>query len=202
MTPTTVITKMLAILERAYGPTRPPRTRRHPLDELTLAILSQDASDADSRRAFQVLRQVMPMWTGGHRAPVTAVAEAIGAGGHASGKAARSKTSLDRIAREHGHVDLSRFRDRSGDEATAHLSRCKGIGALSIACVPLDALGKPALPVDTHVCRVIKRLEAITPPALSYPLSMNLLEHGRTICNALAPPCHACPLHGRCRYVR
>jgi endonuclease-3 len=218
MVSTTFITKIHSILERQYGQKRPPRAHRNPLDELVRTILSQNTTDTNSLRAFQILRQVMPTWEDVHRASVRKVAEAINPGGLANLKAAHIKAVLDRIYREQRHFDLSFLRDLPVDEVRAYLSRFEGIGPKTVACVLLFALGKPAFPVDTHVHRVTTRLgilngkvtrekaqtvlESIVPPTLFYALHMNLIEHGRTTCRASRPLCHTCPLARLCAYVR
>ena len=218
MSSTTLITKIHAALERHYGPGRPRKPRGNPLDELILTILSQNTSDMNSTRAFQVLRQVMPTWEEVHRASVRKVAGAIHPGGLANLKAARIKAILDRIFREQGHFDLSFLRDLSAEEVNAYLSRFKGIGPKTVACVLLFSLGRPAFPVDTHVYRVATRLglmngkvspakaqtllESMVPPALFYPMHLHLVEHGRKTCKASTPLCHICPLFKLCAYVR
>lgn len=218
MLSTTLITKIHAALERSYGLKGPRKTRGNPLDELILTILSQNTSDINSRRAFQILRQVMPTWEEAHRASVRKVAESIDSGGLANLKAARIKAVLDRIHREQGHFDLSFLRDLSVEEVKAYLSRFKGIGPKTVACVLLFSLGKPAFPVDTHVYRVTKRLglvndkasperaqallESMVPPAFYYSMHMNLVEHGRKTCKPRAPLCSICPLSKLCAFVR
>ena len=116
MASTTIITKIHAALERQYGPKRARKARGNPLDELILTILSQNTSDINSHRAFQVLRQVMSTWEEVHRASVRKVAEAIDSGGLANLKATRIKAVLDRIYRDQGHFDLSFLRDLSVEE--------------------------------------------------------------------------------------
>jgi endonuclease-3 len=160
----------------------------------------------------------MPTWEEVHRASVRKVAESIDSGGLANLKAARIKAVLGRIHREQGHFDLSFLRDLSVEEVKAYLSRFKGIGPKTVACVLLFSLGKPAFPVDTHVYRVTKRLglvedkatperaqsllESMIQPVLFYSLHMNLVEHGRKTCKPHAPLCRTCPLFKLCAYVR
>jgi endonuclease-3 len=83
--------------------------------------------------------------------------------------------------------------------------------------VLLFALGRPALPVDTHVHRVARRLglvpdkstaeqahvllEAMVPPDLVYPFHIQLIKHGRRTCYAQRPKCDACPLRKECPYA-
>ena len=43
-------------------------------------------------------------------------------------------------------------------------------------------------------------LEAIVPPRLFFPFHMNLIRHGRTICQARQPKCNLCPLTTVCDY--
>lgn len=218
MPSTTLIGRIHSALERHYGPKRAGRVRTNPLDELIYTILSQNTSDINSHRAFQMLRQVMPTWEEARRASHRKVAEAINSGGLAKLKAARIKSILSEIHREQGHFDLTFLRDLSTEEVKAYLSRFKGIGPKTVACVLLFSLGKPAFPVDTHVHRVAGRLglvsakaspektqaflESMVPPALYYSVHMNMVEHGRKTCKARAPLCHACPLFKVCAYVR
>jgi endonuclease-3 len=75
----------------------------------------------------------------------------------------------------------------------------------------------PALPVDTHVHRVSRRLgligsrtgatqahtelEALVPPAQVFSFHVNLIRHGRQICKAPRPLCERCPLADICPRV-
>ena len=76
------------------------------------------------------------------------------------------------------------------------------------------ALGRPALPVDTHVHRVAQRLglvpakagaaeahdilEAHLEPDEVYPFHISLIKHGRRICRSQRPLCERCPLLDGC----
>jgi endonuclease-3 len=76
------------------------------------------------------------------------------------------------------------------------------------------ALGRPALPVDTHVHRVAQRLglvpakataekahdilEGMLEPDEVYPLHIMLIKHGRRLCSAQRPRCEECPLLEGC----
>ena len=78
----------------------------------------------------------------------------------------------------------------------------------------LFALGRPALPVDTHVHRVAKRLglvpekstaeqahDLLEPMLTSeqvYPFHIHLIQHGRRTCTARRPKCPDCPLRAAC----
>ena len=74
----------------------------------------------------------------------------------------------------------------------------------------LFCFNHPAFPVDTHVGHVTRRLglagpkdseekikaiwESLAPAAWFYPLSLNLIRHGREACHAQRPECTACAL--------
>jgi endonuclease-3 len=76
------------------------------------------------------------------------------------------------------------------------------------------ALGRPALPVDTHVHRVAQRLgfvpdtataeqahdilEGMLEPEMIFPFHILLIKHGRRLCRAQRPLCGECPLLDGC----
>jgi endonuclease-3 len=210
--------KVAQLLEREHGPRPPARRRRDPLDELISTTLSQHTSDANSQRAFKALRRSLPTWEEVLAAPMPRLVEAIRSGGLANVKAPRIKAILAQIHREQGHFDLRFLRDLPDAEARAYLARFPGVGAKTIACVMLFALGKPAFPVDTHVHRVAKRLglldrvgtpekaqatfERLVPPAQHYALHLQLIAHGRRVCRAQRPLCPQCGLRRLCDYAR
>ena len=82
----------------------------------------------------------------------------------------------------------------------------------------LFGLGRPALPVDTHVYRVARRLGLIGPrvsaeaahtvleaqlaPEEIYAFHVNMIAHGRRICKAPIPKCSLCALTELCDYYR
>src|SRR5574337_942760 len=130
------IAKIHAALERHYGSKTPRRASSNPLDDLILTILSQKTGDMNSRGAFRMLRQILPTWEQVHRAPESALAEAIGSAGLAN-KAACIKAILSQIHHAQGHFDLTFLRDVSVEEATAFLGRLNGIGPKTVARILL-----------------------------------------------------------------
>lgn len=189
--------------------------RYDPLSELVYTILSQNTSDVNSHRAFQRLRAAFLTWEMVMEAPVEEVFRAIQLGGLAQVKAPRIKDVLARIVKERGSLDLSFLGDMEAAEARAWLRRLPGVGAKTAAIVLLFALDKPALPVDTHVHRVTRRLgligegdnaekahgllEALLPPENYYDFHVNVLTHGRRVCTARNPRHDACLLKDLCR---
>jgi endonuclease-3 len=204
-----------AALLRVYGT---PTWRPHhpPLDELVLTILSQHTSDVNSVRAFTTLRAAFPTWEAVRDAPVAAVAAAIQSGGLAQVKAPRIQAVLRRIWEERGSFDLDFLRTEPLDQARAWLTGLPGVGPKTAACVLLFSCGRPALPVDTHVHRVARRLglvpdrvsaegaqlllEAMVPPDDYYAFHLNLIRHGREVCKAPRPRCEVCVIRAWCAY--
>lgn len=200
-------------LDAVYG--LPPwRPHGDAMTELVLTILSQNTSDRNSGRAFARLLERYPTWEALAAADPNDVEEAIAVGGLAKTKAPRIKALLARIVELRGGLDLSHLAAMPLDEAKAWLEGLPGVGPKTAACVLLFALGRPALPVDTHVHRVAKRLglipermgaaqshaalEAIVPAELMYGFHVALIKHGRRLCSAQRPRCAECPLLDGC----
>lgn len=194
----------------------PVEQRRDPLSELILVVLSQHTSDVNADRAFASLRARFPDWEAVRTAPVEEVAAAIRSGGLAMLKAVRIQRILNQILERTGRLDLEFLRQRPLSEARAFLRSLDGVGPKTAACVLLFSLGLPALPVDTHVHRVARRLglidprlsaeaahdelERLVPAEEVYRFHVNLIRHGRQICKAQRPRCAICPLRHLCPY--
>ena len=187
------------------------------MTELVLTLLSQHTSDHNSGRAMHRLLAGFEDWDAVLNAPTEDVEEAIRPGGLAPTKSRRLQELLAAVRERVPDYDLRLLRDLPLDEAKAWLRSLPGVGPKTAACVLLFALGRPALPVDTHVERVTKRLGLI-PPALPadrahdvleglltpeqvYAFHVDLIQHGRRTCAARAPRCDACPLRLRCPRV-
>jgi len=200
-------------LRRAHGPLDPPR-KRDPLEELVLTILSQNTSDVNRDRAFEAMRRRFSTWEEVADAPTDDLREAIRPGGLANTKAPRIQRVLREIRDREGGLDLAWMRRAPDEEIEEYLLGLPGVGRKTAACVLAFALGRPALPVDTHVYRVAGRLgllpvratpdrahealKHLVPPGLRVPLHVALIRHGRAVCKAGVPRCEACPLADVC----
>lgn len=185
-----------------------------PLSELILTLLSQNTSGQNTRRAFSSLRESFGSWEAVAEASVEDIAQAIKAGGLAQVKAARIKAILETIRKERGGPDLSFLAELPLPRAKAWLRKLPGVGPKTAACVLLFSLGRPVLPVDTHVYRVSRRLGLISakvsperaqeelerqlPPEEFERFHLNLIEHGRRVCRARRPRCEVCVLRPEC----
>ncbi|MEX1103011.1 MAG: endonuclease III, partial [Dehalococcoidia bacterium] len=131
------------------------------LAELVLTLLSQNTADTNSGRAFTQLMRTFPSWDAIAEAPPEEVVAAIQIGGLAQQKAPRIQSSLRAVFERSPDGDLAFLREMPMEEARAWLRALPGVGPKTAACVLLFALGLPAMPVDTHVERVSKRLGLI-----------------------------------------
>ena len=196
-------------LRREYGrPVLHPHGR--PVDELILTVLSQNTNDRNRDVAWARLRDRFPSWAAVRDAPVPEIEDAIRPGGLAPTKAVRIKQILEAL----GDDDLLWLADAPLEEARAYLCELPGVGRKTAACVLLFALGRPEVPVDTHVYRVASRLGLLRPrasfdeahdemlrlvdPDDAYEVHVLLIRHGRRTCVARAPRCSECALRRMC----
>ncbi len=200
-------------MEQEYGP-REWQQGEEAIDVLIRTILSQNTSDANSNRAFDSLLTTFGSWGSVVAAPVEHIAQAIKSGGLFRIKAIRIKQILEQIEKERGCISLEFLKPMDMTEAKNYLLHLPGVGQKTASCVLLFALGKPCLPVDTHVFRVAKRLGLIdskvsvkeahdllqeqVPPSKVYQFHLHLIEHGRQLCHARRPRCSECVLRGIC----
>ena len=206
-------TEILCRLEQEYG--RPDwHVSRPPLDELIITILSQHTSDANCERAFASLRAEFPTWEDVAAADELDIANAIRSGGLAEVKAPRIKSVINDVLAGDLLDDLTVI---PLAEAKKRLQALPGVGPKTAACVLLFACQRPALPVDTHVFRVSRRvgliddktdanraheeLESMLPPDDIYSFHLNVITHGRRVCRARGPRCDICTLSDLCDYA-
>ena len=205
-----------ALLDDYYG--RPVLSPRYPaVDELVFTVLSQNTADVNTERTFAALKARFPDWVSARDATAEEIEEAIALGGLAHTKAPRIKRILEAISAQSGAPDLTVLDGMSDEEAQAYLTGLPGVGPKTAACVLLFSLGRPVMPVDTHVHRLALRLgiigEKVTAeqahPLLTelagagdapqiYAVHVDFVRHGRRICHARRPACAECPLAGIC----
>jgi endonuclease-3 len=201
-------------LARRFGPLDPP-WRLDPLEELILTVLSQNTSDLNRDRAYRALRRRFRTWEALSRASREDVAAAIRPGGLANIKAPRILAILRQIGeRGGGSLDLSWMAGASSAAVRRYLTSLPGVGPKTAACVLAFSLGRPALPVDTHVYRVSRRLgwvppgvdaarahavmEEVVPARLRIKMHVGLIRLGREICRPGRPRCEECPVAELC----
>jgi endonuclease-3 len=186
------------------------------LDELILTVLSQNTSDLNCGRAYRAMRERYPHWQDVLAADPVELVEVLRPGGLANQKAPRIQAILARLAgSEHG-LHLEWLAQLEPAAAMSFLTALPGVGAKTGSCVLLFSLGKPVMPVDTHVHRIALRLglipprttadaahpllTALTPPGRMLEAHLLLIEHGRRTCKARRPLCEQCVLLDLCPF--
>nr|XP_043617517.1 putative DNA glycosylase At3g47830 [Erigeron canadensis] len=165
------------------------------LDGLVSIILSQNTTDANSRKAFASLKSAFPTWDHVLAADSTCIENAIRCGGMAPTKSSCIKNMLTGLLEKRGKLCLEYLRDLSVDEVKAELSQFKGVGPKTVACVLMFNLQLDDFPVDTHIFQIAKAIgwvpiEADTkmtylhlnkriPDELKFDLNCLLFTHGK-----------------------
>jgi endonuclease-3 len=158
-----------------------------------------------------------PDWGAVEAAPLPELIDVIRTGGLAPQKAPRIQAALRRIREERGNHSLEFLGDMPVLEARDWLTGIDGIGKKTASILLLFCFGAPLMPVDRHVERVSKRIGllpakatadqahemflAMLEPDQMYEAHVNLIHHGRVICQARRPDHDACPVAPRCRFV-
>jgi endonuclease-3 len=166
-------------------------------------ILSQNTTDANSWPAFLRLKAAFPSWEAVRTADAADVAACIKSAGLSAVKSARIQSILNTLHAERGACCLEHLHGASDEAAKAALSRFKGVGPKTVACVLMFALRRAEFPVDTHVWKLAKalgwvpqsadregtyaHLNARVPPALKHALHVLLVAHGKAFRNEPGP---------------
>lgn len=210
------LARAAAVLDDCYG--RPVLSPRYPaVDELVFTVLSQNTADVNTERTFAALKARFPCWSAVRDADVDEIEQAIALGGLAHTKAPRIKRILEAISDGGAEPDLGVLDAMDDVAAQAYLTGLPGVGPKTAACVLLFALGRPVMPVDTHVHRLALRLGVIDAkvsaeqahPLLTelagpedaaqiYAVHVDFVRHGRRVCHARRPACGECSLAPMC----
>ncbi len=201
------------LLQEHYGR---PQWRQHlpPVDELVSTILSQSTSDINRDKGFYALKARYPDWESAMVAPEDELVETIRSAGLANQKGPRIQAALRYIKERRAAIELDFLETMPLPDAKAWLTQIKGVGPKTAAIILLFAFDRPVFPVDTHVHRITGRLGLIEPgtsanmahdvlevmgdPQTFYPMHLNLIQHGRAICQARKPKCVQCVLQEHC----
>jgi len=176
-------------------------------DELQLlvsVILSAQSTDAMVNQVTPALFARYPTAADYARSTPEAIGEQIRRVGLWRGKAKNIHEAMTRIARDHGgHIPRRR----------EELRELPGVGWKTAGVVVNHAFGTPALPVDTHVTRVARRLDltrqedprkieedlsSLLPERLWGRAHQLLIWHGRRTCAARRPHCSRCVVRRLC----
>lgn len=228
MSPGDVVDRVDELLEATYG-SADLGNLQDVLSETVYILLSRQTREAVYKRIYTDLRRRFPTWLQLRRARRATIERIIRPAGFSSQRAAQLHDlirEVDRVNRELGvgpygndakDLTLEFLRDWGADDAEALLEGLPGIGPKSARCVLSYALGQDRLAVDSHVRRVLTRLgivtdrrgkpdhdafEAAVPPPRRVRLHINLVHHGRAVCQESTPRCGQCPLVSFCERGR
>lgn len=195
-----------------------------PVDELIYIILARKTREGAYQKAYDALKQRYPRWDDVLDARRADVERLLWSSGLAEKKTASVFGALRALRDRFGSCTLEPVREWPDDRLEEFLCGLPELHRKSAYCVMMYAFGRPVLPVDTHVGRVLarlgpyrelgldldgldhKRLQSVladlVPPNLRYSLHVNLVMHGREICRAVKPLCTECELRPFCRTYR
>jgi endonuclease-3 len=184
-----------------------------------LTILSQSTSDTNRDRGYKSLRERFATWQAVRTAPRREVEDAIRPAGLWKQKARVLQETLEAIYEDRGELDLAHLHRLTDHEVIEYLTRLRGVGVKTAACVLCFSMGRDYMPVDTHVHRVARRLGLIparttaeqahgllnrdgsVPSELRFSFHILLIRHGRAVCRANRPACVECVLADLCPKV-
>ena len=171
---------------------------------LTATILSAQATDISVNKATPLLFKKYPSPEALAEAEIPDIEECVRTIGLYRSKAKNLQGMARKLITEFGG---------SVPESMSDLVSLPGVGRKTANVVRSVALGLPGLPVDTHVSRLVSRLEItketdpvkiekeISPmlPSLERgEFSLRVILHGRRVCFARKPNCNECILNYFC----
>ncbi len=197
------------IIDDYAGEPMPDHVREDPFRVLIGCILSQRTRDETTDAAYNRLFSRFSGVEGLARADPAEVERLIYPVGFYRTKARTIVKAARFVLDEFGGRVPDRFED---------LVKIPGIGRKCANIVLAYAFGKPAIPVDTHVFRVAKRLgiapedakpedveealKRVVPKEYWVPVNHALVRFGRAVCRPVGPKCRECPFKDVCRYYR
>ncbi len=196
--------EILKDLEIEYPDTPSLLNHSSPFELLIGVILSAQTTDNAVNTVLPVLFERYPDAAKLASAELAEVEEIIHSLGFFRSKARHIVGAARAIAEEWGGEIPSTMDD---------LVRLPGVGRKSAGVILLHVFDTPAIIVDTHFGRVVRRLgfsthknpqilerdvASILPADKWNGASMRLNYHGRRYCHARKPDCKACPISRNC----
>ena len=206
--------EILRILRNNFTLPSRPRTSRNLFQTLIRTVLSQATADKNAHRAFRNLSIRFPIAPKAlAKADIREIEKAIMVAGLYKNKSGVIK-NLSRIILEDFDGSMDFVYSMPFEEARETLLHLPGVGPKTADVVLLFCTDKPAIPIDTHVNRVSKRL-GLVPPNAGYktirqtlqslytpkdylPVHILLISLGRKYCRARKPLCQPCPINELC----
>lgn len=196
-----------------------PAAARTPIGQLAKSSISGRTRDEISLRAYRRLVATYPEWSDIACAAPADIEAVIHDVTFPEVKALRLRNALRAIAARRPDFDLSFLGGWSVARALEWLERLPGVGRkVSASTLNFSTLHMPALVVDTHILRILRRFGFVRSRAdaqAAYDMAMTILGDwsaadlaelhilmkrlGQTLCRADRVDCPACPINRRCR---
>lgn len=185
-----------------------------PFDELILTVLSQNTNSKNYSTAFKSLKDRFSSWEKALAAGEEEISLAIKSAGLHRIKARRIAELIRGFKLIDPALKLEVLESMSDDEALDFLMRFNGVKEKTAGCVLLFSLGRNVFPVDTHILRISKRF-GLFPKDYDlsrafhfyksrlrdvdcYSFHLDLVQHGREVCQSRRPSCNLCYLNDIC----
>ncbi len=181
---------------------------------LIVTVLSQNSTDRAAFRAYENLKSHLGRITPEKIADLNmeVLKELIRVAGLHNSKA----LTIKELAEEFLRGELTELmRERMCEQVRDLLLKIRGIGEKTADVFLLTCLSCEVFPSDTHIKRVLSRLEnrkltyreiaelvlsELHDPESLLELHHKLITHGRKVCKAKRPLCEVCPLRQCCGY--
>lgn len=196
-----------------------PYAQLDPVSQLVMGLVGGRTRGEVSLSAYRVLSSRFGSWEVVRDASPANIQKAISQVTFAEVKAYRLRAALSMVTRLNGKLTLENLKPMSVIDALLWLERLPGVGRkTSAATVNFSTLRKPALVIDTHHLRVMRRFGLVGArtdfrqaydrimPALpaSWDAAEMDLHHqlmkllGQSICRHQTPTCNCCPVSDLC----
>jgi DNA (cytosine-5)-methyltransferase 1 len=196
-----------------------------PLAETIYILLSKQTQEAVYQRIYRELRKRYPRWLDVLAASEEDLISVLQPGGFHRQRSAQLKALLAAVeaanrerevgpaAQPPGDLTLNFLHELDDATAEAFLTALPGIGTKSARCVLAYSLERQAFAVDTHVHRIFIRLglvrsngrkkdhdpfQQVVPERMRKRLHINLVHHGRAVCQTKKAKCGDCVLVSFC----
>ena len=202
------------ILIEYFGIPKRNKKNPDPVDMLIGTILSQNTNDKNSYRAYQNLKAKYKNWGEVAELPLLKINKAIKVAGLAKQKSKSIKNVLNGL-KKNGEISLKYLKKLDDKSVLNELTKFKGVGIKTAACVLLFSMKRNICPVDTHVHRTLNRIGLVStkspdktfneligniPDGIAHSFHTNLIRLGREICKSSKPNCARCPLLKNCKF--
>ena len=188
------------------------------LDGLIGTILSHQNVDATTARMFAALKAAFPTWRSALEAGPEEIQRVLEAsrGGLSRVKASYIHRVLIALMESRDELSLEFLRQMPDAEIRAFLEALPGVGMKTSSCVLMFDLGRAAMPVDTHIHRLARRMGFVEDKASAvqaelwfdarlprdwkkrWEFHVNAIDHGKQTCHSQRPECGACVLSDVC----